>query len=112
MEYNYVGYSHLDVLTGSPTFRIIQEEEDIKGTVVIPFISGLTERIARVARKYGTRTVFPTVKKLEEIFRSPKNELPKLQTHGESTELQYTCGTSVQQNDLKSCKYNTPPKFQ
>ena len=54
--------------------RKVQEEEETKNQVVIPYVKGVSERAGRIFRKYGVRTAMKPVKTLRQVLVHPKDK--------------------------------------
>jgi len=58
------------------------KEDDMKGTLILPYIQGITDLISRITNKFKLKTVFKSNTVTGSLFRSPKDKLPDMQTPG------------------------------
>ncbi|XP_050528175.1 uncharacterized protein LOC126898277 [Daktulosphaira vitifoliae] len=68
-------------------------EDEKKGTLILPYIQGITDRISRIAQKFKLRTVFKPNTVAGSLLRNPKDKLPEMQTPG-VYEIPCSCGKS------------------
>ncbi|XP_050525411.1 uncharacterized protein LOC126896547 [Daktulosphaira vitifoliae] len=68
-------------------------EDEKKGTLILPYIQRITDRISRIAQKFKLRTVFKPNTVAGSLFRNPKDKLPEMQTPG-VYEIPCSCGKS------------------
>ena len=78
--------------------RYLLQDDDRKGKkplayAKLPYISGVTDRIARILQKGNIKTRFCTVKKIKNVLPSPKDSHPPLQSMG-VYEVPCCCGRS------------------
>ncbi|XP_050532593.1 uncharacterized protein LOC126900718 [Daktulosphaira vitifoliae] len=69
------------------------KEDEKKGTLILPYIQGITDRISRITQKLKLRTVFKPNTVAGSLLRNPKNKLPETQTPV-VYEIPCSCGKS------------------
>ena len=79
------GYSKKDIDRATRSQRKLKtpKDKDIPlGTVYLPYIKGVTERIGKVLRKYKIQTVYRPTRKLQQYLGTPKDRRDPLQAAG------------------------------
>ena len=66
--------------------------EEIKGSLVIPYVRGTSEKIRRIAKKYGLRTAFHSRNTIGKLLCNTSPKLPKLEIKNVIYSLPCECG--------------------
>ncbi|XP_050544291.1 uncharacterized protein LOC126907220 [Daktulosphaira vitifoliae] len=72
---------------------MVPVRDEKKGTLILPYIQGITDRISRIAQKFKLRTVFKPNTVAGSLLRNPIDKLPEMQTPG-VYEIPCSCGKS------------------
>ena len=68
------------------------EEETLKYTICLPYVSGLSEDVRRVCQKFDIRTVFSTISTLRQQLTRVKDVDPPLRKPGVVYRVPCSCG--------------------
>lgn len=65
--------------TQQPAEPVEQEKRDFKSTVILPYAEGLTQNLARIAKKHGLNVISSNTQKLQRLISSTKDRIDKME---------------------------------
>ncbi|XP_055858997.1 uncharacterized protein LOC129921274 [Episyrphus balteatus] len=67
--------------TWKPKVSQEREESNLDKKAFLPYVKGVTDRVGKVLKRYGVKSIFMPPKKIKNYLQSPKDQFP-LQTPG------------------------------